>query len=132
MYILVWLACIPATVHQSWATEVLWQDLMDEHVNFCASGQVFHSRCVHGLSADAFLGLLTFSRRLMRDAQHTGASYLTPCVSERGNQPIRINNSINPNVDAVIERLGKRRYQVIIDAVTAASSAAASAALQHS
>lgn len=90
MYIFVWLACIPATVHQSWATEVSWQDLMDEHVDFCVSRQVFRSRCVHGLSADAFLGLPTFSRGLMRDTTRTGASYLTPCVSERGNQP-------NPN-----------------------------------
>lgn len=129
MYILVWLACIPATVHQSWATEVSWQDLMDEHVNFCASGQVFQSWCVHGLSTDAFLGLLTSSRRRVK---HTGASCLTPCVSEHGNQPIRINNSINQNVDAVIEGLGKRSYQSVVNAVTAASSATASAALQHS
>lgn len=133
MYILVWFACLPATVHQSWATEVSWQDLMNEHVNFCASGQVFHSRCVHGLPAAASLGLRTFSRRLMRDAKHTGVSYLTPCVSERANQPTRINNGIKQNVDAVTERLGKRSYQSIINALRQqASSATASAALQHS
>lgn len=59
----------------------------------------------------------------------TGASYLTPCVSKHGNQPIRINTSINQNVDAGIERLGNRSYLSIFNALTAASSATASAAL---